>query len=235
MTVQPDDEDADGYLRYLPAVFQQPGLEEQTSFLARFLLPFEMLFTGMKKVEAPGLEEWLEGIDSQLGGIERYLSPGAAGAGEAFCAPTEFLNWLASWAALALRFDLDPVKQRHLIARIFELYRWRGTEKGLREMLELIFGCGVLIREQRPSFRLGQARVGSKIEEQQTRLGEKSPHFFKVTVFPIRPEAKEKLEAEVYAAIELERPAHATYAVFTDRAAFWVGKAMVGLQTVVRE
>ncbi len=103
---------------YLPAIYRDEGLLEP------FLQPFEEVFTG---------------FGGLLSDIDRYFSP-------AFTDP-EFLPWLAGWVALVLDEDWDEAKRRRLISEAVELYRWRGTVRGLQRYLEIYTGLQPEIRE----------------------------------------------------------------------------------------
>lgn len=134
------------YLDYLPAIFQPDEQTAQPDFLGRFLLAFEQVLTGLGDVQNPGLEEILDGIvaesgASRLAGMERYFDPGVNADGTfaapSLRAPSEFLEWLSGWVALALRADLDEERQRKLIAQAASLYKLRGTKAGLARMIEI--------------------------------------------------------------------------------------------------
>ena len=108
------------YLEHLPAIYsEQP-------FLGRFLAPFE-------EVQA--------GFDALLSEIDRYFDPARTDA--------PFLTWLATWVALVLDDQWDEAKRRQLIAEAVELYRWRGTVRGLKRYLEIYTGRIPEIREWR--------------------------------------------------------------------------------------
>jgi len=106
------------YLEYLPAVFQQDP------FLGQFLLPFEQVFSGFGDL---------------LSTTDRYFAPALA--------DVDFLPWLATWVALMLDEDWDEAKRRRLIDEAVELYRWRGTVKGLKDYLKIYAGLEPDTRE----------------------------------------------------------------------------------------
>jgi len=108
------------YLDYLPSIFQDDPL------LDRFLLPFQ---------------EVMDAFGDLLSGIDHLWSPALA--------DPEFLPWLASWVALVMDEEWDEAKRRQLIGEAVELYRWRGTVKGLRRYLEIYTGLVPDIREWR--------------------------------------------------------------------------------------
>ena len=109
-------------LDYLPAIYQDPGYPG----LGQFLTPFD---------------DVLRGFSDLLAEIDRYFDPARTDA--------DFLPWLATWVALALDEQWDEAKRRQLIAEAVELYRWRGTIKGLKRYLKIYTGLEPEIREWR--------------------------------------------------------------------------------------
>lgn len=55
-------------------------------------------------------------------------------------APDDFVQWLASWVALTPDENWSLARQRALIARATQLYRWRGTARGLADQVEIFIG-----------------------------------------------------------------------------------------------
>lgn len=103
---------------HLPALYQQD--------------PFAQRLTG-------SLDEVLAPIFACLDNLEAYLDPNLA--------PEDFLHWLAGWVGLLLD-DTWPVERRRaFLARAAELYRVRGTPRGLAAYLELLTGGEVEIEE----------------------------------------------------------------------------------------
>jgi phage tail-like protein len=49
--------------------------------------------------------------------------------------PLDFLPWLAGWAGLELDENWSEEQQRRLVASAVALYRWRGTRRGIVELL----------------------------------------------------------------------------------------------------
>lgn len=117
------------YTQYLPATLQADDLVD------RFLLAFEQILTGSdfpseinpdiidrSSSHPPGLEAVIESIHT-------YFNPDLT--------PEEFLPWLASWVALSLRNDWKTPTKREFIKQIVPLYRLRGTQDGLAQVLSL--------------------------------------------------------------------------------------------------
>jgi len=98
-------------VRTLPALLQEDG--------------FAQRFTA-------ALDEVLAPVISTLDNLDAYLDPDLT--------PTDFVGWLAHWIGLALDENWPLERQRRLVARAGELYRWRGTIRGLREHVALYTG-----------------------------------------------------------------------------------------------
>jgi phage tail-like protein len=95
----------------LPALFQEDG------FTQRFTAAFD-------EVLAP--------VFCTLDNLEAYFDP--------HLAPSDFVAWLAGWVGLTLDEHWPVDRQRALIARAAELYRWRGTARGLVAHVALYTG-----------------------------------------------------------------------------------------------
>lgn len=104
-------ETASSYLEYLPGIYQ--GSE----FLGRFLLIFEHIFSPIART---------------AGSTWTYVDVNHT--------PDEFLPWLGSWVGLVLDARVPPENRREIIRQAPELYRWRGTRRGLRHFLHLFTG-----------------------------------------------------------------------------------------------
>ena len=109
------------YLRYLPAAFQED--EASRRFLERFLAIFES-----------DLQESEELISK----IPAFIDP--------FSAPAGFLPWLAEWLALDL-YELMGERNREYLAKAVELYKWKGTARGLKSLAETLTGRRCCVRE----------------------------------------------------------------------------------------
>jgi phage tail-like protein len=214
--------DRSSYLDYLPALFQEDAPADPAFGLARFLLAFEHVLTGLGDVDSPGLEEILDGATEpetgrRLAGVERYFDPGVRPEGvlpESERVPDEggFLDWLAEWVALVPRGDVGVEIKRQLVARAVPLYRKRGTKDGLEELLR-IYALGVRIEEYSGWLQLGvSSRVGV-----DTRLDGPPPHAFRVVLVfapeagPVGGEEIARQRRLLEAIIEAEKPAHTQY------------------------
>lgn len=111
-------QDQSTYLQHLPGIYQE------SYFLGRFLLIFEHI---------------LSPIDRTTGSTWTYFDPGLT--------PAEFLPWLASWVGLALDVRIPEENRRAVVLATPELWRWRGTKRGLRQFIHLFTGVEPEITE----------------------------------------------------------------------------------------
>jgi phage tail-like protein len=105
----------DSSLRHLPATYHA----DETS---RHLL--DRLLSMLDSVHGE--------VETQIEGFAQTLDPRGA--------PEAFLPWLASWFGLELERTWSESQRRAFIASALELYRWRGTVRGLRLLLRLHTG-----------------------------------------------------------------------------------------------
>lgn len=110
------------YLDYLP------GIYHENDFLGRFLLIFEHI---------------LSPIDRTIENIPDYFEPDLA--------PAEVVTWLGSWLGLVLDARWPDERRRDVVKAAPELFRWRGTRRGLSHFLRLYTGVEPEIIE--PSLR----------------------------------------------------------------------------------
>ena len=104
--------------RLLPALFQEDRL------MQRFLTAFD---------------DALAPILCTLDNLDAYLDPQVA--------PADYVEWLSWWVGVGLDEDWSTEQQRRLVARAAELYRWRGTAKGMSELVGLYAGVTPEIEE----------------------------------------------------------------------------------------
>ncbi len=175
------------YLEFLPVLYRE------VDFIGRFMKIFETAY-----------QPAIDGFNTMWANIDPLTAPQA------------ILPFLAHWVA----WDFDPTwdthQQRRLIRRAIELYRWRGTRKGLRLYLHLY--TGLPLDENIPnendkhisitepfgdSFILGEAELGSAI------LAGGRPFHFVVHLHPEQPDSiNENLIRRI---IEQEKPAFCSY------------------------
>ena len=99
------------YLDYLPGIYRD------SDFLGRFLLIFESV---------------LGPIERTVGNVSHYFDPELT--------PPDFVAWLGSWLGLVLDERWPEARRRALIHSAVELYQWRGTRRGLSELVRLYTG-----------------------------------------------------------------------------------------------
>src|SRR5947209_6717506 len=116
------------YVQYLPAIFSEDP------FVGRFLLIFESI---------------LGPLDARIGALPALYDPGKT--------PPDFLPWLAGWLGLVLDENWPLERRRALVREGAELYRWRGTKRGLGRYLELYTGVRPAIADTPQGFTLGDA------------------------------------------------------------------------------
>lgn len=166
------------YLRYLPGIYQRDP------FLGRFLLIFESV---------------LGPIERLVGNLPLYTEPAFA--------PREFVPWLAHWVAVSLDSTWPIERQRALIESAVEIYRWRGTRRGLALHIAAYTGVRPIIQEERDGFVLG----GESGLGWTTRLLHTTPTPMHFVVTVPTPQPTTLSEEVLRAIIEEDKPAHATY------------------------
>ena len=165
------------YLKYLPAIYSE------SDFMGRFLMIFE---------------DVLGPVEEMLDNLAHYFSPGLASEG--------LLPWLASWLDLVLDESWPLERRRDLMKGAVELYRWRGTKKGLTDYLRTYTGVEPIITEGFGSLTLGEnSRLGWN-----TILGDMDSQFtFKVT---IETEDSTVIDlVQIRSIIDAEKPAYSSY------------------------
>ncbi|MET7390772.1 phage tail protein I [Streptomyces sp. NPDC005529] len=102
----------------LPAVYQED--------------PFAMRWVA-------GLDDVLAPVISTLDCLDAYFDP--------HYAPSDFLEWLASWVGITINSDWPADRARRALARAVQLHRTRGTVAGLRDYVEVLTGGTVEIAD----------------------------------------------------------------------------------------
>jgi phage tail-like protein len=125
-------------LEHLPGIYREnPDAE---NFTERFLSIFDA---------------FIEDIDRT---IERY--PALLDVDHA---PEEVLPWLGSFLDVGMDPAWDINRRRRILKDVPLLYRWRGTPRGLRQAVRLVFDFDPLIQElagERSWGAIGRSRVG---------------------------------------------------------------------------
>ncbi|MFC1894096.1 phage tail protein [Chloroflexota bacterium] len=120
------------YLEYLPALYRDD------EFMGQFLLILESI---------------MKPIENTVDNLPLHFDP--------LLTPEPLLPWLAYWLDLTLDPGWPMERRRELVKSAAELYRWRGTRRGLAEYLRIYTGSIPEISEYIPGMRL----------EDETKLG----------------------------------------------------------------
>ncbi len=86
-----------------------------------------------------GFDDVLAPVFATLDCLDAYVDP--------WLAPEDFLVWLADWVGVTIDEGWPLERTRAFIASIAEVYRWRGTVRGLRAELAIYTGGEVEITE----------------------------------------------------------------------------------------
>ncbi len=181
------------YLNFLP------GLYGEVDFVSRFLKIFEEAF-----------EPAVQAMD----GMWAYLDP--------LTAPKALLPFLSYWVAWPMDPRWSTQKQRRLIRQALEIYRWRGTRRGLRLYLHLYTDLPLDENiPQEADKHIGIDEVfGDGFVLSTTRLGQDSiigggrPYHFIVT---LRPDPGVQIDEQlVRYIIDQEKPAFCTYELYIE-------------------
>ena len=182
-----------GYLENLPAIYRRSDAVGR-NLVRDLCFLFEHMF---------------DSVEVNLNDGWRFYDPHVA--------PLEFLNWLSSWTAFSLDLDWPEPEKRALIKRAVDLYRIRGTKRGLALFLRLFTGHEPDIAENTWPFK--GFRVEGEGAEIGARVGLDSvimppvdlAHCFVVTM-PMKYETvTTDMVIRIHQIIQTEKPAHTHY------------------------
>jgi phage tail-like protein len=71
--------------------------------------------------------------------FDAYLSPDLT--------PDDMAAWLATWVGIAVDDNWRPDQLRRLLTQAFELYRWRGTLRGMADLVGAYSGLWAQVRD----------------------------------------------------------------------------------------
>lgn len=178
------------YTAFLPIVYQE------VDYIQRFINIFEQAF---------------EPVVNSYISMWAHLDP--------LTAPQALLPFLAHWVDWSIDAQLDLTHQRRLIRRAVEIYRCRGTRKGLRFYLHLYTGLPLdehIEREEDKSISitepLGQGCVfGLAYIGEDAVIGGGKPYHFDVC---LRAQSHNPIDEQlVRRIIEQEKPAFCSYSL----------------------
>lgn len=182
-----------GWVKYLPAIYDRNDAMGR-NVIRELLFIFEHMF------------------DSVGGYIDfewQYFDPQFA--------PPEFLEWIAQWTAFTLEYEWPVEKKRALVRRAVDLYRIRGTKRGLALFLKLFTGHEPDIDENTwpfKGFRIEAegAESGARIAIDSVILPPVDLARCFVVTMPIKFEqVTPELIIRIHRIISLEKPAHTHY------------------------
>jgi phage tail-like protein len=182
-----------GYLEHLPAIYRRSDAVGR-NLVRELCFVFEHMFDS---VEVNLIDGW------------RFYDPHVA--------PVDFLDWLAGWSAFTLDLDWPEPEKRALIKRAVDLYRIRGTKRGLSLFLKLFTGHEPDIEENVWPFKgfrveAEGAEAGARIALDSVILPPMDlAHCFIVTM-PIKFETvTSDMVIRIHQIIRMEKPAHTHY------------------------
>ncbi|MGK7942868.1 MAG: phage tail protein [Microcystaceae cyanobacterium] len=175
------------YLSFLPDVYKN------IDFMGRFLQLFE---------------QTCEPDVNLLDNLWAYFNP--------LLTSDSFLPFLSHWVGWKLTPALSLFQQRYLVYQAIELYKWRGTRRGLRLYLHLYTGLPLdeMLPETEKHISIEES-FGEKFTIGQTSLGRQAligggqPYHVKVCLTSLPHQSID--EFLVRQIIEQEKPAFCTY------------------------
>ena len=182
-----------GYVEHLPAIYRRSDAVGR-NLVRDLCFVFEHMF---------------DSIDRNLVDGWRFYDPHVA--------PMEFLDWLSGWTAFTLDLDWPEAQKRALVKRAVDLYRIRGTKRGLTLFLKLFTGHEPEIRENEwpfKGFRVEgeEAEAGARIALDSVVLPPMDLAHCFVVKMPIRfDDVTPEMVIRIHHIIQLEKPAHTHY------------------------
>lgn len=178
------------YTDFLPTVYQE------VDYIHRFIQIFEQAF---------------DPVVNSFTSMWAHLDP--------LTAPQAMLPFLAHWVDWSIDVELDLTYQRRLIKRAVEIYRYRGTRKGLRFYLHLYTGLPLdehIEREEDKSICItepfgqgcvfGLAHIG-----EDAFIGGGKPYHFDVR---LRAQPNSPIDEQlIRRIIDQEKPAFCSYSL----------------------
>lgn len=178
----------ESYIKWLPSIYQRSDVTGR-NFLRDLLWIVQHMFGSIEDV---------------LDTIHIYFDP--------FDCPEEFLPWLAGWTAMVVEEDWPLERKRRLIKKAIELYKIRGTTKGLKLFISLFTGHEPEIIENRWPFRGFQIGVTSGIGIDSVILPPVNlAHTFLVEMPVTYKDVSIESVIRLHEIIQMEKPANTSY------------------------
>lgn len=146
-----------------------------------------------------------------FGSVEELLDEGHVFYDPHEC-PPEFLPWLASWTAMVVDMDWPEAKKRAILKRAVDLYRIRGTVRGLSLALQVFTGHEPLIEENKWPFK--GFRVGSeaRVAIDSVVLPPVALSACFMITMPVKfTDVTPEMVIRIHRIIQMEKPAHTHY------------------------
>jgi phage tail-like protein len=178
----------ESFVKWLPSIYQRADINGR-NFYRDFLWIIQHLFGSVEEI---------------LDVIHQYFDP--------YEAPEHFLPWLASWSAMVLEEDWPLPKKRRLIRKAIELYRIRGTVKGLKLFIALFTGHEPDIKENQWPFRGWRIGATSEIGTDSVVLPPVNlAHTFIVEMPVSYKDVSPESVIRIHEIIQMEKPANTQY------------------------
>jgi len=178
----------ESYIKWLPSMYQRNDINGR-NFIRDLLWIAQHMFGS---------------IDETLDNVHNVFDP--------YEAPEKFLPWLASWSAMVLEEDWPIQKKRRLIRKAIELYRIRGTVKGLKLFISLFTGHEPDIKENQWPFRGWRIGASSEIGTDSVVLPPVNlAHTFIVEMPVSYKDVSPESVIRIHEIIQMEKPANTQY------------------------
>jgi len=178
----------ESYVKWLPSIYQRADINGR-NFYRDFLWIVQHLFGSIEEI---------------LDVIHAYFDP--------YEAPEKYLPWLASWSAMILEEDWPIEKKRRLIRKAIELYRIRGTVKGLKLFIALFTSHEPDIKENEWPFRGWRIGASSEIGTDSVVLPPVNlAHTFIVEMPVSYKDVSPESVIRIHEIIQMEKPANTQY------------------------
>jgi phage tail-like protein len=178
----------ESYVKWLPSIYQRSDVTGR-NFLRDLLWIVQHLFGE---------------IEERLDVIHTFFDP--------FECPDHFLPWLAGWTAMVVEEDWPKAKKRRLIKKAIELYKIRGTVKGLKLFIALFTEHEPNITENAWPFRGFQIGVTSGIGIDSVILPPVNlAHTFLVEMPVTYKDVTIESVIRLHEIIQMEKPANTSY------------------------
>ena len=178
----------ESYIKWLPSIYQRADVTGR-NFLRDLLWVVQHLFGE---------------IEDRLDVIHTYFDP--------YECPEEFLPWLAGWTAMVVEEDWPIAKKRRLIKKAIELYKIRGTVKGVKLFISLFTDHEPNIIENAWPFRGFQIGVTSSVAIDTIILPPVNlAHTFLVEMPVTYKDVSIESVIRLHEIIQMEKPANTSY------------------------